>query len=83
MHIYQNVNDQSKILFLSKETHRIKTDNLGRKTKIKLEEDILSFEYIEAAEIKYLEHQSKLGKKLDIKRSEFQRLVKQKMFIKC
>ena len=83
MHIYQNVNDQSKILFLSKETHRIKTDNLGRKTKIKLEEDILKFEYIEAAEIKYLEHQSKLGKKLDIKRSEFQRLVKQKMFIKC
>ena len=83
MHIYQNVNDQSKILFLSKETHRIKTDNLGRKTKIKLEEDILNFEYIEAAEIKYLEHQSKLGKKLDIKRSEFQRLVKQKMFIKC
>jgi hypothetical protein len=83
MHIYQNVNDQSKILFLSKETHRIKTDNLGRKTKIKLEEDILKFEYIEAAEIKYLEHQSKLGKKLDINRSEFQRLVKQKMFIKC
>ena len=83
MHIYQNINDQSKILFLSKETHRIKTDNLGRKTKIKLEEDILKFEYIEAAEIKYLEHQSKLGKKLDIKRSEFQRLVKQKMFIKC
>lgn len=83
MHIYQNVNDQSKILFLSKETHRIKTDNLGRKTKVKLEEDILNFEYIEAAEIKYLEHQSKLGKKLDIKRSEFQRLVKQNMFIKC
>lgn len=83
MHIYQNINDQSKILFLSKETHKIKTDNLGRKTKIKLEEDILKFEYIEAAEIKYLEHQSKLGKKLDIKRSEFQRLVKQKMFIKC
>jgi hypothetical protein len=83
MHIYQTVNDQSKILFLSKETHRIKTDNLGRKTKIKLEEDILKFEYIEAAEIKYLEHQSKLGKKLDINRSEFQRLVKQKMFIKC
>lgn len=83
MHIYQNINDQSKILFLSKETHKIKTDNLGRKTKIKLEEDILKFEYIEAAEIKYLEHQSKLGKKLDINRSEFQRLVKQKMFIKC
>ena len=83
MHIYQNINDQSKILFLSKETHKIKTDNLGRKTKIKLEEDILKFKYIEAAEIKYLEHQSKLGKKLDIKRSEFERLVKQKMFIKC
>ena len=83
MHIYQNINDQSKILFLSKETHKIKTDNLGRKTKIKLEEDILKFEYIEAAEIKYLEHQSKLGKKLDIKRSEFKKIVKQKMFIKC
>jgi hypothetical protein len=83
MYIYQNINDQSKIMFLSKQTHKIKTDSNGKQLKVKLDEDLLSFEYIEAAEIKYLEHQSKLGKKLDIKRSEFERLVKQKMFVRC
>jgi hypothetical protein len=82
-YIYQNINDQSKIMFLSKETHKIKTDAKGKQSKVKLEEDILNFEYIEAAEIKYLEHQSKLGKEVDFKRSEFERLVKQKMFVKC
>jgi hypothetical protein len=80
---YQNINDQSKILFLSKQTHKIKTDAKGRKSKVKLDEDLLKFKYIEAAEIKYLEHQSKLGKEVDFKRSEFERLVKQKMFVKC
>jgi len=83
MHIYKNVNDQTKIEFLSKETHRVKTDNLGRQSKVKLDEDILKFKYIEAAEIKYIEYQSKLGKEVDFKRSEFERLVKQKMFVKC
>jgi hypothetical protein len=80
---YQNINDQSKIEFLSKETHKIKTDSKGKQSKVKLEEDLLRFKYIEAAEIKYLEHQSKLGKEVDFKRSEFERLVKQKMFIRC
>jgi hypothetical protein len=82
-YIYQNINDQSKIMFLSKQTHKIKTDSKGKQLKVKLDEDLLSFEYIEAAEIKYLEHQSKLGKKLDFKRSDFERLIKQKMFVRC
>ena len=83
MHIYQNVNDQSKIEFLSKQTHKIQTDSKGKQSKVKLDEDLLSFEYIEAAEIKHLEYQSKLGKEVEFKRSEFERLVKQKMFVKC
>lgn len=75
MHIYQNTNDQNKVMFLSKETHRVKTDNLGRQSKVKLDEDILKF--------KYTESQTKQGKEVYFKRSEFERLVKQKMFVKC
>ena len=81
-YIYQNVHDQSKIEFLSKQTHKIKTDSKGKQLKVKLEEDLLKFKYIEAAEIKYLEYQSKLGKEVEFKRSEFERLVKQNMFVK-
>lgn len=81
-HIYKNVNDQTKIEYVDKTTHRVKTDANGRQSKVKLEEDLLKFKYIEAAEIKYLEYQSKLGKEVDFKRSEFERLVKQKMFVK-
>jgi hypothetical protein len=73
MHIYQNTNDQTKIEYVDKITHRVKTDNLGRQSKVKLDEDILKFKYIEAV--------TKKGD-VDFKRSEFERLVKQKMFVK-
>jgi hypothetical protein len=75
MHIYQNTNDQSKVMFLSKETHKIKVDSKGKQSKVKLDEDILKF--------KYTESQTKQGKEVEFKRSDFERLVKQKMFVKC
>jgi hypothetical protein len=83
MHVYQNINDNTKIQFLTKQTHFQKANVNGKLVMVKLKEDILKFKYIEAAEIKYLEHQSKLGKEVEFKRSEFERLVKQKMFVKC
>ena len=73
MHIYQNTNDQTKIEYVDKITHRVKTDNLGRQSKVKLDEDILKFKYIEAV--------IKKGE-VEFKRSDFERLVKQKMFVK-
>jgi hypothetical protein len=72
--IYENTNDQTKIEYVDKITHRVKTDNLGRQSKVKLDEDILKFKYIEAV--------IKKGE-VEFKRSEFERLVKQKMFVKC
>jgi hypothetical protein len=83
MHIYQNVNDQSKVMFLSKETHKTKVDSKGKQSKVKLDEDLLKFKYIEAADLKFISSQSKLGKEVEFKRSDFERLVKQKMFVKC
>jgi hypothetical protein len=83
MHIYQNTNDQSKIEFLDKTTHKIKVDSKGKQSKVKLDEDILKFKYIEAADLKFISSQSKLGKEVEFKRSDFERLVKQKMFVKC
>lgn len=73
-HIYQNVNDQTKIEFTEKLTHLITSDANGRPKKEKLKEDILKFKYIESI--------IKKGE-VDFKRSEFERLVKQKMFVKC
>jgi hypothetical protein len=83
MHIYQNTNDQSKIVFLDKTTHKIKVDSKGKQSKVKLDEDLLKFKYIEAADLKFISSQSKLGKEVEFKRSDFERLVKQKMFVKC
>ncbi len=83
MHIYQNTNDQSKVMFLSKETHKTKVDSKGKQSKVKLDEDLLKFKYIEAADLKFISSQSKLGKEVEFKRSDFERLVKQKMFVKC
>lgn len=74
MHTYQNINDQNKVVFLSKETHKIKVDSKGKQSKVKLDEDILKF--------KYTESQTKQGKKVEFKKSDFERLVKQKMFVK-
>jgi len=82
MYIYQSVSDLSKIEFVSKETHKVKTDSKGKQTKVKLDEDLLRFKYIEAAELKYIKSQGKLGKEVEFKRSEFERLVKQKMFVR-
>jgi hypothetical protein len=82
MHIYQNTNDQSKIVFLDKTTHKIKVDSKGKQSKLKLDEDLLKFKYIEAADLKFISSQSKLGKEVEFKRSDFERLVKQKMFVK-
>ena len=73
MHIYKNVNDQTKIEYVDKTTHRVKTDNLGRQSKVKLDEDILKFKYIESL--------IKKGE-VEFKESEWERLVKQGMFVK-
>ena len=62
-------------MFLSKETHKIKVDSKGKQSKVKLKEDILKF--------KYTDSQTKQGKEVEFKRSDFERLVKQKMFVKC
>jgi hypothetical protein len=70
-------------MFLSKETHKIKVDSKGKQSKVKLDEDLLKFKYIEAADLKFISSQSKLGKEVEFKRSDFERLVKQKMFVKC
>jgi len=75
MYTYQNINDQSKIEFLSKQTHKIKTDSKGKQSKVKLDEDLLKF--------KYTESETKQGMEVDFKRSDFERLIKQKMFVRC
>ena len=68
-HTYQNIYDQSKIEFISKITHK-----MGKKGKEKLNDDILKF--------KYTESQTKQGKEIDFKRSEFEKLIRQKSFVK-
>jgi len=75
MYIYQNINDQTKIQFLTKQTHFQKANVNGKLVMVKLKEDILKF--------KYTESQTKQGKEVEFKRSDFERLVKQKMFVKC
>jgi len=72
-HTYQNTNDNSKIEFIEKLTHVITSDSKGNPKKDKLKEPILKFKYIEAA--------TKKGE-IDFKYSDFERLVKQKMFVK-
>jgi hypothetical protein len=83
MHVYQNINDQTKIQFLTKQTHFQKANVNGKLVMVKLKEDLLKFKYIEAADLKFISNQSKLGKEVEFKRSDFERLVKQKMFVKC
>lgn len=83
MHVYQNINDQTKIQFLTKQTHFQKANVNGKLVMVKLKEDLLKFKYIEAADLKFISSQSKLGKEVEFKRSDFERLVKQKMFVKC
>jgi len=83
MHIYQNINDLTKIQFLTKQTHFQKANVNGKLVMVKLKEDLLKFKYIEAADLKFISSQSKLGKEVEFKRSDFERLVKQKMFVKC
>lgn len=70
---YQNINDNSKIEFIFKEEYKIKVDSKGKQSKVKLDEPLLTFKYIEAV--------TKKGQ-IDFKYSDFERLVKQKMFVK-
>ena len=70
---FQNTNDLSKIKYLETKTHKVESNGQKGLKKVKLDEDILKFKYIEAV--------TKKGE-VDFKRSEFERLVKQKMFVK-
>ena len=71
--IFQNTNDLSKIKYLETKTHKVESNSQKGLKKVKLDEPILVLKYIEAV--------TKKGE-VDFKRSEFERLIKQKMFIK-
>lgn len=73
MQIYFNINDNSKIQFVSKQTHFQKANVNGKLVMVKLKEDILKFKYIESI--------VKKGE-VEFKESEWERLVKQNMFVK-
>jgi hypothetical protein len=70
---YKNTNDLSKIQFIETITHYTKPDGKQGLKKVKLEEPILNFKYIESI--------VKKGE-VSFKESEFERLVKQGMFVK-
>ena len=70
---YQNTNDLSKIKYLETKTHKVESNGQKGLKKVKLDEPILVFKYIEAV--------IKKGE-VDFKESEWERLVKQVMFVK-
>ena len=70
---YQNTNDLSKIKYLETKTHKVESNGQKGLKKVKLDEPILVFKYIEAV--------IKKGE-VDFKESEWERLVKQNMFVK-
>ena len=70
---YKNTNDLCKIEFLSMETHYMKTDGKQGVKKVKYDEPLLKFKYIESI--------VKKGE-VDFKESEWERLVKQGMFVR-
>lgn len=74
MQVYQNISDNTKIQFLTKQTHFQKANVNGKLVMVKLKDNILKFKYIESI--------VKKGE-VDFKESEWERLVKQKMFVKC
>lgn len=72
--IFQNTNDLSKIeIILSQQEKKRKND------KKEIETYMVDLPEIKC---KYVEAVTKLGNFLTVKRSEFERLVKQKMFVK-
>ena len=70
---YQNTNDLSKIKYLETKTHKVESNGQKGLKKVKLDEPIFVFKYIEAV--------IKKGE-VDFKESEWERLVKQNMFVK-
>ena len=70
---YQNTNDLSKIKYLETKTHKVESNGQKGLKKVKLDEPILVFKYIEAV--------IKKGE-VEFKESEWERLVKQRMFVK-
>ena len=70
---YQNTNDLSKIKYLETKTHKVESNGQKGLKKVKLDKPILVFKYIEAV--------IKKGE-VDFKESEWERLVKQGMFVK-
>jgi len=70
---YQNTNDLSKIKYLETKTHKVESNGQKGLKKVKLDEPILVFKYIESI--------VKKGE-VDFKESEWERLVKQNMFVK-
>ena len=70
---YKNTNDLSKIQFIETITHYTKPDGKQGVKKVKLDEPLLTFKYIESID--------KKGE-IDFKESEWERLVKQGMFVK-
>jgi len=70
---YQNTNDLSKIKYLETKTHKVESNGQKGLKKVKLDEPILVFKYIEAV--------IKKGE-VDFKESEWERLVKQGMFVR-
>ena len=71
---YQNTNDLSKIKYLETKTHKVESNGQKGLKKVKLDEPILVFKYIESI--------VKKGE-VEFKESEWERLVKQNMFVKC
>jgi len=71
--IFQNTNDLSKIQFIEETTHKMISNGQKGLKKVKLDEPIYKFKYIESI--------VKKGE-VEIKESEFDRLLKQKMFVK-
>jgi len=73
MQVYQNISDNTKIQFLTKQTHFQKANVNGKLVMVKLKDNILKFKYIESI--------VKKGE-VEFKESEWERLVKQVMFVK-
>jgi len=70
---YKNTNDLSKISFIEIQTHKMVSNGQKGLKKVKLDEPILVFKYIESI--------VKKGE-VEFKESEWERLVKQVMLVK-
>jgi len=70
---FQNTNDLCKIEYIETKTHKVESNCQKGLKKVKLDEPILVFKYIESI--------VKKGE-VEFKESEWERLVKQNMFVK-